>query len=320
MYDGTKFKIQGTIYMQFGKTRRYLGSRTLVIGKKAPKIGRDIIILHGIYNNNKMWLPFVAPHLKRHRFFLIDLAGFASSRKTSFSNSMNPFADYAQVVRSIIQQEQLQEPKVVAFSMGAFSMLQYFEMFGSDGIKSYMHIDHSACPVNIDNWDGAIDPHIEEKSIKIVEKYEPYFDHHINDICPRVIKQLGKDVFAFKTSILQRSTSIDLVRSFIQKSARLPFNEKLQSTFFHNPINAFFVMKAYGDRSLDFRDIISEIKVPITLLVGCKNPLFELGWVRQFESMARDVKTVLFQDAGHDLIMKSPNQFYKNFTDFISAH
>ncbi|HSW11418.1 MAG TPA: alpha/beta hydrolase, partial [Solimonas sp.] len=86
--------------------------------------GPAVVMLHAFGMRAAMWLPFVLPFALRRRFILLDFRGFGGSRGVRLSQP-DALRQNADDVHDLIQHLQLQRPKLVGYSIGAATGLEY---------------------------------------------------------------------------------------------------------------------------------------------------------------------------------------------------
>jgi len=81
--------------------------------------GKPVLVLSGLGMQSWQWLPFIARSLNRFEFIIPDWRGFGSSRNCAIPQSLDAISSHWQDVSRLINQLQLDNFILIAYSMGA---------------------------------------------------------------------------------------------------------------------------------------------------------------------------------------------------------
>ena len=113
--------------------------------------GEPVVVLSGLGMHSWQWLPFLYQHKKQYRFIIPDWRGLGSDQCAV--PELDAISSHWQDLNSLIQQQGLQQFKLIGYSMGATTAMhgmQYGQL--ASHLSSYLQIDQ-APKIGVDeNW------------------------------------------------------------------------------------------------------------------------------------------------------------------------
>ena len=129
--------------------------------------GQPVLVLSGLGMLSWQWAAFLYPLRKKFRFIIPEWRGFGASSQCKIPD-LDAISSHWQDLQSIIQQLNLKDLIVIAYSMGATTTmhgLKYGDF--AQSISAYLHIDQTPkIPVD-ENWEYGLFglKHVRFKSI-----------------------------------------------------------------------------------------------------------------------------------------------------------
>ena len=80
--------------------------------------GEPVVVLSGLGMHSWQWLPFLYQHKKQYRFIIPDWRGFGGSNLCAVPE-LDAISSHWQDLNSLLQQQNLQQFKLIGYSMGA---------------------------------------------------------------------------------------------------------------------------------------------------------------------------------------------------------
>lgn len=115
--------------------------------------GQPVLVLSGLGMLSWQWAAFLSPHKNRFRFIIPEWRGFGASKDCKIPANLDAINCHWQDVRSVVDQLKFDRVIVIAYSMGATTLMHglHSDHF-SKRITAYLHIDQTPkIPVD-DTW------------------------------------------------------------------------------------------------------------------------------------------------------------------------
>lgn len=276
------------------------------------------IMLHGFGMSSELWLPLVAPLLRKHRFVLLGQRGFGRSHSQSFDQDCI-MAQLADDLGDLLNHLDVKQCHLAGYSMGACASMQYLSTYTDPRIKGYLHVDQAACISNKDDWKwGVFGPEHErwmadlDELLNIIEPIPA--DAAFADL-PKVLRQRVCTAFSdfFEVAAHKR---------WLRWGSRAVKVQALATTMLptHNWRVYLHCMKAYATQQYDYRDALAPVSVPIWNFVGDQSRMYDAtGQLKLQEMVAGPVINVHFQECGHALPFEAPRRFTRKLGEFLRA-
>lgn len=240
--------------------------------------GDDLILLHGWACNSDVWQDVVPLLADEFRVTVVDLPGYGRSETLS---------NYTlQTVSQSLLDVMPEKAHWVGWSLGGL-FASHIAFTSPSRVNKLINVASSPHFIASDNWPG-IDP----------EKFA-----------------LFKQSLAVKPLLAINDFFARMLRT--EKNAR-KFLQKLQQMLF-----------AYGEPNLqaltasvnilqeDLLAEVGQITVPISYILGEKDPIVSDGFVAHLKQLAPDASVYIMNDVGHIPFYFQPNQFVSLLKEII---
>ena len=201
--------------------------------------------------------------------------------------------------------------------MGALVMWAYFKQFGTNIVSRYLNIDQAPIIHNQPDWQGGVfgtrQAELFAQFESLISKAKPYMP--VNDFrhLPYELKTgLLAMERAFSLLSVSRRHSQVVVNAL---SHRAPHKIALMthSTWQHK----LRCLSAYIELPYDYREVLSTVDIPTTLLIGGRSKLYDPEWQLRLIDMLPNAKAEVLLKAGHAVPMDAPFGFYGMLKEFL---
>ena len=271
------------------------------LGKGAP-----LVLLHGFAMESRHWLPFAYPLAFRYRVIIPDLRGFGASHELAH-NQPCVLTNYADDLYDLLEHLQLEDVSLGGISMGALTALQYFRLYRNARIARYLHIDQAPRGLNNEEWQwGLFGPRHAERidtARQLLEALSPYEEQQTRyeALPPQLKTQLWYELGRFFASALSRPLHKRAAEKMLQYE---PIARRLLRT--ENWPAYIRCLRAYIEQDYDMRDVLNEIDIPVSLLIGMKSEMYPpAGQLRMADHLS-NVRIVPFTGSGHAPLLDQP--------------
>jgi non-heme chloroperoxidase len=288
-----------------------------VLGRGAP-----CLLLHGFASDSYSWLPFVAPLAHRYRFYLPDLRGFGLSRKAKLRHAC-PLTTYAEDLQDIVEQLRLSDLPLGGISMGAFTAVQSFKLFGRSRFSRYLHVDQGPVIRNHAGYEhgllGARQAEffgrLERLLARVQRGTEDGSLDLVYDRLPADMRREFASVFAeFMLAAFAGESLRALLRPLVGREAvveRLMPQEGL--------VTYLQIMRAYLEQDYDLRPAFRTISVPMTVIIGGASRMYPAAGQRAIAQLVPHASLREIAGAGHVVPLEAPVRFVSELRAFLDA-
>ncbi|HEY0914292.1 MAG TPA: alpha/beta hydrolase [Solimonas sp.] len=279
--------------------------------------GPACVMLHAFGMRASMWLPFVLPFALHRRFVMLDFRGFGGSRgvKPRHADALRQNADD---VHDLLQHLRLERPRMVGFSIGAASGLEYQRRYGFDRISAYLHVDQTPCIANDEAWTwglmGAENVQAFERARELIAAFDPIDrDTPFQRLPPALQQQFWAWFGEFFESCIGHPV-LKLV--FRVAGGRRPGSHLLRADDW--PIYLACV-RAFIEQDYDFRESLRRVRIPFWVLVGRQSAVFPPEGQRRIARYVADARVIEFRYCGHIVPVEAPGRFLYTLGRFLAA-
>ena len=281
--------------------------------------GDPIVLLHGFGMQSAHWLPFVLPLTRNHRFLMPDMRGFGQSHHTVY-NQACVLTNYADDLADLLEHYQVARFKLVGISMGAFAALQYLKLYGDGQVERYLHIDQGPRCSNREDWSWGLfgsDNQVRlESARKIVLELKPYIKAQTSyPNLPTYLRQkMWQELGDFICAALSKPMQKALVRKIcaIEQLALRLVPVDNWSAYMH-------CIQAYLEQDYDMREIFSQLRIPVSLIVGLKSEMYPCGGQLRIADYVQHCEIIPFAHSGHTPLIDQPLKFFNELRRFAAA-
>ncbi|HSW15025.1 MAG TPA: alpha/beta hydrolase [Solimonas sp.] len=277
--------------------------------------GPAVVMLHAFGMRAAMWLPFVLPFALRRRFILLDFRGFGGSRGVRLSQP-DALRQNADDVHDLIQHLQLQRPKLVGYSIGAATGLEYQRRYGFERIAAYLHVDQTPCIANREGWSwglmGGDNEQAFERARELLAAFEPFgLDTPFLQL-PRSLQQQFWTWFAeFFGNCIGNPLWKLLFRLGGGSRPGLLIDPDDWPIY-------LACVRAFVEQDYDFRESLRRVRVPLWVIVGRRSAVFPPEGQRRIADYAPETRVIEFGWCGHIVPVEAPGRFMLTLKRFLA--
>lgn len=285
--------------------------------------GPACMLLHGFASDSTSWLPFVLPLAHRYRFYMPDLRGFGRSRHARLRHAC-PLTDFAEDLEDVLDHFALKDLPLGGISMGAFTAVQSFKLFGGRRFSRYMHIDQGPVIRNSATYQhGLLGARQEvffarmKDVLSCVEAIDSgALRSPVNyDVLPEAVQSELIDIFStFSLAAFGKAPLRNAIRPLLRLSPlvrRLMPGEAL-GTYLH-------IMRAYLEQDYDLRPVFRGISVPMTVVIGGASRMYPAAGQRTIAALVPHAVMREIGGAGHVVPLEAPIQFVRELSAFLET-
>lgn len=280
--------------------------------------GQPVLVLSGLGMLSWQWMPFLLPQSKQHQFIIPDWRGFGGSKSAKIPSHLNSIQSHWLDIATIIDQMQLNQFKLIAYSMGATTAMhgmQYGKL--SEKLQAYLHIDQTPKITSDEFWEFGL----------LGRKYQQV---------KNLLQELSHLLHQFSSYDTVANLPNSIRQQLIQKwliFVRLQGNNKIGAILFERmmknaqlnkyilPIQRLDYLIWYVDNYLnhqeDYRAALSALDCATTFFIGEKSNLYPaIGQIQIAESL-KNAEHILFKNSGHAPLISEPIKFTREIGIFL---
>ncbi|TCH60726.1 alpha/beta hydrolase [Acinetobacter sp. ANC 4862] len=279
--------------------------------------GKPVLVLSGLGMQSWQWLPFLYPQAKNHKFIIPDWRGFGGSKGCRIPE-LDAISSHWRDIDSLIEQLQLDQFSVIAYSMGATTAMHGMHYSNlNTKLTRYLHIDQTP-KISVDKtWQYGL-----------FSQQQPKFKQLLAEIS----QLLASKPHALQLSDLDsasRQHLLELWLGFLQLQASnkvtpLLFKTalkqaKLQSLIL--PMQRLDYLAWYVNNYLhhneDYRDAIAQLACPSTFFIGEESKLYPAAGQKIIANSVKNSKQIIFEKSGHTPLISEPIKFVREIAQFL---
>lgn len=276
--------------------------------------GQTVLVLSGLGMRSWQWLPFLLPFARRYRFIIPDWRGFGGSKHCQIGLQDAIHSHWSDLA-CLIQQLELTNIKVIAYSMGATTAMygmQYANF--AKKINAYLHIEQSPCIRNQIDWQYGLYAEQQPDFLKLLH----HLSHSLNGYCdfktmPEAQQQ--RLLHAWQALIEFQGTQPWLLQGL---EGITKFQTLAQYVIPLQNLNMMqWYVDTYRQHDLDLRASLATLNCPITWLSGAHSSLYPLKG-QQVLAKQLGAQHIIFPKSGHAPLLSEPQRFYQSLRDFLA--
>lgn len=283
--------------------------------------GQPVLVLSGLGMLSWQWLVFLYPFKHQFEFIIPEWRGFGASEKCKIPNQLNAIESHWNDVSFLIQQLKIQNPIVIAYSMGATTAMhgmQYGE-FGQH-IKAYLHIDQTPQIASNTDWPfglmGTQYPQF-HSVIQALSDFLSQYTHYeyLSDLPKSAQKTLSKlwlDFIQLQNTkpIYLKILSSALQNSWLQKKL-LP-SQRIDYMLWY--------LNTYLNHKEDYRNAVTRLNIPVHYFSGKNSKLYPIEGQKHIAKNTANAKHIIFEKSGHAPLLSEPVKFKQQIQAFLLSH
>jgi non-heme chloroperoxidase len=258
--------------------------------------GPPVVMVHGLGCSHRDWMPVVRRLARRHRVFAWDARGHGSCRPVSGSITL---ARLACDLAEMLDHFELERSALVGHSMGALTLMQYLQMYGTKRVAAVMLVDQSPRIVTDDSWRlglfGGCSAAMLSGLIAGARQ----------DLAETLLNEVG----AIGGAWLRRQLSVDasLGRLLRRRLGSIDIRPLLDL--------------AESMAEADFRDSLLRLDAPLRVVLGARSPHYAGvpldAWYR---NTVKHAQISVYPRAGHSPHVSEPLRFARELEGFLDDH
>lgn len=280
--------------------------------------GQPVLLLHGLGMSGAHWLPFILPHLRRHRFILPDLRGAGASARVPFKSG-DIFQAHAEDVQDVIAHLGLDDLLLGGISLGATTSLHLLSLDGFGPVRRYLHIDQSPCVGNRPDWPYGLFGERQDEMFASLREVLAAVEAHPQCLTfaelPAPVRVAAGERMAEVLAQMAGGTGL---RSLLRLVFRLPSALLGRVPL---PLGDLEHLRRYLPAYLagghDYRPALATCPVPVTVMLGAHSPLYAEAGQRMVAAHHPDSRVVRFERSGHVPLKDEPWRFAREFARFL---
>lgn len=282
--------------------------------------GQPVLVLSGLGMLSWQWSAFLYPHRKQFKFIIPDWRGFGASSHCRIPE-LDAISSHWQDTKALLDQLQLDQVKVIAYSMGATTTmhgLQYGDF--AQSISAYLHIDQTPkIPVD-ETWQYGLFGKQHAQFKAILKGLSALLDVHkdqsfIKDLDDGSRKQIADLWLKFIALQNPHQYSLKAFKWMLNK----PNLQGLLLPSARVDYMAWYINN-YLNHAEDYRDSIQQLKCPVTFFSGVQSKLYPIEGQNIIAASLPHAKQVRFEKSGHTPLIHEPIKFTKEISKFLKEN
>lgn len=257
--------------------------------------GQPIVLLHGWTASHRDWNPFVDALQVSHRVLRWDARGHGGH--ALHTTTAPTVARMARDLHQWLEAEGLADAVVVGHSMGALTLWQYLQDFGSARLARAVFIDQSPRLLTDAFWKGGIYGDFDAARNEDFERgLEADFAEGVLQLVAQGLNEAARSAYAANDPMIER------VRERLRKLAPAPLIECWRSLV-----------------AADYRAVLPRIDVPALLIYGAQSNFYSLDVARYVRGAIPDARLHVYDGVDHAPHLWQPGRFLHDVLAFTGA-
>jgi len=257
--------------------------------------GTPILLLHGWTANHASWAPLVAPLSQHFRLLRPDARAHGGHALT-----VNHEPDVKRLARDIINlldHFEIERIAAVGHSMGALTLWQCLQDFGTERFSHLAFIDQSPKLMTDDTWNAGIYGDFDSaRAQRLIDDLEADFVEAVLRLIAFGLNDKARETY------LRNSSGWRAARDALRNI---------------NPQSAIAIWKSLA--SADYRVVLPTIKVPTLLAYGTSSNFYPAETARFVASHMPQAKLSLYEGADHGPHLLQPDRFTRELVELING-
>ena len=279
------------------------------------------ILLHGIGGSSHLWMPFAMQNPSDYTFVIPNLRGFGKSKHVRFDEKSWALTDYAKDIATLVEHYKYREDDKVTLaglSMGSYAAMHYFQLYGTGSIDKFLSIDQSPKAMNSTSWKHGLFGENQRDMFRLFNKSRRAFVCNLGVPYVGICQKAKDDYLEVVTQFIEAALHRPIEKLMLRKFLLLPGASKLMTTALSADTweSYFHCLASYQGQDYDFRKVMCDLEIPITLFIGKHSEMYPADGQRYIQKHGKDVCSWEFQES-HALMYTAPRQFTKQFNRFL---
>ena len=288
--------------------------------------GEPVLVLSGLDMSSWQWLPYIAPSLRRRKFYIPDFRGFGQSKHCEIPNQpeyqndaiASHWRDVDCLLAQINQKENLSQGiDLIAYSMGA-TISMHGMKYGnfSSKIKRYIHLDQSPCIRNQSDWKYGLYGDQQATFLNILERLlsllKPYATQH------QPIRSLPKAIQHQLVKLFDEFVALQSKNALLANYDYQIFqNLKIHLLPFKTIDYLYWYLNNYLVHDDDYRQTLISFTKPAYFLIGKHSALYPADGQIAIAKQLKQSKIHILPRSGHALVINQPLFFTQTLNQLL---
>jgi pimeloyl-ACP methyl ester carboxylesterase len=251
--------------------------------------GRPVVLLHGLTCSHRDWEDAARTLAQSHEVF----AWQARAHHTDEPRGSDTpdIARMARDLANLIEHFDLPRVVLVGHSMGAAIVLEYLQRFGSAHVVGICLVDHSPRLAPASDWQLGV------RGGSALSRALGAAAALGTDLSGLALRALG---------LPRKAVPEESERLVAERDALAPANVRALGRIMQSLLAA------------DHREVLHRIDVPVLGVFGGASPLYRrVPLAHYYESVVANIRSVVYDDAGHSPHREMPRRFVADLLAFI---
>ena len=257
--------------------------------------GTPILLLHGWTANHASWAPLVAPLSQHFRLLRPDARAHGGHALT-----VNHEPDVKRLARDIINlldHFEIERIAAVGHSMGALTLWQCLQDFGTERFSHLAFIDQSPKLMTDDSWNAGIYGDFDSaRAQRLIDDLEADFVEAVLRLIAFGLNDKARETY------LRNSSGWRAARDALRNI---------------NPQSAIAIWKSLV--AADYRNVLPTINAPTLLAYGTSSNFYPAETARFVASHMPQAKLSLYEGADHGPHLLQPDRFTRELVELING-
>ena len=257
--------------------------------------GRPMVLVHGLGGSHHDWDKVVGLLARHYRVYTLDARGHGA--RVDAGGRSPTLVDMARDLASLIDRLGLVRPVLVGHSMGALTVMQYLQDFGSAQLAGVCFVDQSPRIVTDASWHlGLFGSYTHSQHQAIVSRLKGNFvETIVGELAPRLSPRV-------RALCEGGRWAGRMLRRFL---ANIRIDRLLG------------VLECLGE--CDFRQVINGLSLPVLVVLGgCSNHYAGLPLAEYYEQHLTRGEIRTYPGAAHSPHKQEPVRFANDLLDFAA--
>lgn len=257
--------------------------------------GSPVVMLHGWTSSHREWFPFLAELNRHHRVFRWDARGHGGH--SLLTGTAPTVKRMARDLRNLLEHFNLTDVVAVGHSMGALTLWQYIQDFGTDRLGKACFIDQSPKLLTDETWEHGIYGDFDK------ERSQAFLASLNEDFAEAVLK-----LTAFGLNQRAREKYLENAPGW-QKS-----RDQLSSQSARPLIDCWESLTA-----ADYREVLERITIPSMLVYGGQSNFYHTATARYVASRIPKAILHIYEGTDHSPHQWQRERFTEDLLRFIAG-
>lgn len=257
--------------------------------------GSPIVLLHGWTSSSQDWFPFLSALAPHHRIFRWDARGHGGHRQTSAN--LPTVQRMAKDLRNLVEHFELTDITAVGHSMGALTLWQYIQDFGTEHLGKVCFIDQSPKLLTDCTWQHGIYGDFD------LERSRTFLASLNEDFAETVLKltAFGLNSRAF-SKYRENATGWEKSRQNLKRLDPAPLIACWESL-----------------TAADYRKVLERISIPAMLLYGGESNFYRTEAAHYVAKLIPQAILHIYEGTDHSPHLWQRERFAHDLLDFINS-